>query len=684
MSWEVVENTGTKLVQERRFSSGVLRETMEFIPHVAAPPTPPPGPAPEPPPPPGPVPEPPPAPPPPPSPVPEPPAGQGRVVAVWSGVGSRSYVPSTVVDAPRAVLLFGENGGSFTGYSNWSESPITEAWRQWAERERVVLVGLVGGSGLQIDSASEFQAELERIASTARLPAIATAPWLFRGFSYSGMRGWNMTTQAPTRVAGVVWDSGDPLSDDFARTWDGTSPPPVSGIYSAYQADWSRFFAPPPEAFLVPMLVGMGGAEQRYRPACRFVYRLGRANNAPWCWVEVPGRGHQDTNATDELERAFLSACLSPTLPVFEVATPEGNGILPSLATVQALRALAGGVIPSPAPEPEPQPEPPPPPVPPPGTGHRLLVRGADIIDTRTGQRFAGRGVNFPDTRSCGACTSVAPAAAMVEWKRRCDLLVSWGANFIRLTLNSLDSGDAAIAEMVRYAGEKDLVVLLTLFSDPSFTALGHPTAATLPQYRRLASIVGNAPHVILGLCNEPKENWNNALTPALRAIFERSIAEIRAAGFVGPIAAQGHTSWARGIEQWAAQPFADSQVIYETHFYSGTGTFQSQAWQHLSRLPLFIGEFGPIDQRNAQGQGTYMSLADTRELIRQADERQVPWLGWTFHHRCGGQAGGTVQESGDSSMLVNISGCGLNAALQPSAWGVVIRDALALAIVSR
>jgi hypothetical protein len=77
----------------------------------------------------------------------------------------------------------------------------------------------------------------------------------------------------------------------------------------------------------------------------------------------------------------------------------------------------------------------------------------------------------------------------------------------------------------------------------------------------------------------------------------------------------------------------------------------------------VIIGEFGPIDE---PGVAT-MTLGDCQELMRQADAAQVPYLGWTFHGRC---PPNLLQDNSNG-------GCGIGAALVPTAWGVLLRDHL-------
>jgi hypothetical protein len=76
----------------------------------------------------------------------------------------------------------------------------------------------------------------------------------------------------------------------------------------------------------------------------------------------------------------------------------------------------------------------------PPAAAGWLSTSGARIL-TSEGTTWMGRGVNLPDTRSCGACVLAPPSVA--EVKRRIDEAVDqWGANFLRLLLESYPAPD--------------------------------------------------------------------------------------------------------------------------------------------------------------------------------------------------------------------------------------------------
>lgn len=147
-----------------------------------------------------------------------------------------------------------------------------------------------------------------------------------------------------------------------------------------------------------------------------------------------------------------------------------------------------------------------------------LFTRGNKIYQSN-GKVWFGKGANIQDTRGCNACTCSPPDIA--EVKRRIDELVDvWGANFLRLTLESYSQAKGRthwqglltdppylddISEIVDHIGKKNGVyVLISLWSEPTFSGMGWPTNRTIPVWEKLAERFKNASHVLYGIANEP------------------------------------------------------------------------------------------------------------------------------------------------------------------------------------
>jgi endoglucanase len=319
-----------------------------------------------------------------------------------------------------------------------------------------------------------------------------------------------------------------------------------------------------------------------------------------------------------------------------------------------------------------------------PQNGGWLSTKGNKIVH-EDGSVFRGRGANIHDTRSCNACAWSPPNPA--EVKRRVDALAGeWGANFMRLLLESYASADGReqyqgvlqdsqyltdMKEVVAHIGtKKGVYVLLSLWDDPTFNELGWPTAQTIPVWEKLAETFAHDSHVLFGIVNEPQKNYDgkqdaqvwqamNDTVEAIRAVEKRLGVKQHL------IAVQGTRGWARNLEYYVDHPITaggGTNIVYETHAYLKESEFE-QIWQKPSEtLPVIIGEFGPA----GLGGADEMTMEETQLLMKAAEARDVPWLAWSFHMRC------------PPNLLVETAkGCGEGMPLQLTDWGKQVKTRL-------
>jgi endoglucanase len=314
------------------------------------------------------------------------------------------------------------------------------------------------------------------------------------------------------------------------------------------------------------------------------------------------------------------------------------------------------------------------------GSSDWLHTSGNRIVKS-DGATWHGRGANLHDTRSCNACAFNPPNVGEVF--RRIDELVDvWGANFIRLDLESYASAQGRLSwegvlddpdyfgnvkSIVAHASSKPGVyVLLSLWVDPTFTGMGWPTAATASEWVALADAFKAEPRVLFGLVNEPQFNYDGSLDAQVWAAMNSTVAAIRdvedASG--GPrhiISVQGTGGWARFLAYYVNHPITaggGENIAYEVHVYDPASTFDQRFTIPSQTIPVVIGEFGPSN----------MTLADCATLMQRAEQLEIPYLAWTFHMRC------------PPNLLVDNSqgGCGVGMQLQPTSWGQLLKDRLA------
>jgi endoglucanase len=277
----------------------------------------------------------------------------------------------------------------------------------------------------------------------------------------------------------------------------------------------------------------------------------------------------------------------------------------------------------------------------------------------------------------------VGQAADVAEVERRIDELVdNWHASFIRLDLESYTgtavnsepvTADASyladIVDIINYIGTKSGVyVLMSLWVDPTFSAMGWPTTQTTSEWQLLANTFKNTPWVIYGIANEPQSNSDGSLDAEVWAAMNATVGAIREVESTNGtpnhiITVQGTRNWARYITYYVANPITAGggvNIAYETHVYDPTSNFQSEFVTPAASIPVVIGEFGPVSGD--------MTSTDTENLMATAEPLQIPYAAWTFHMRC------------PPNLLVDNSngGCGVGMALQPTAWGQQLQQRLA------
>lgn len=311
-----------------------------------------------------------------------------------------------------------------------------------------------------------------------------------------------------------------------------------------------------------------------------------------------------------------------------------------------------------------------------------LATRGNALLGP-DGTAFRGRGANLACPRGCGACacngTDLAQSAQ--EVMRRIDSLVDdWGANFIRLDLESYVQSATDVTQNLAYLSALKQIVahlqtkphvymVVSVWFDPSLDSNGWPTDATSAILTRLVGALGHVSQVIFGISNEPQKNYDGSLDPQVWARMNAAAMAIRAAeaAMGAPphiILAQGTGGWSRFLAYYVAHPLtagSGSNIAYETHVYDHADAFTDRFVTPGLSLPVVIGEFGPLEDAS-------MTLVDTQALMLRAEAAGVPYLAWTFHGRC------------VPSLLVDTSGggCGIGMPLTPSAWGQQLKARLA------
>ncbi len=312
------------------------------------------------------------------------------------------------------------------------------------------------------------------------------------------------------------------------------------------------------------------------------------------------------------------------------------------------------------------------------------LYTSENKIYTGEGRIWAGRGVNIHDTRSCWGCAAWEPNVD--EVKRRIDEAVDvWGVDFLRFDLENYPRESwmtqwQNVLDDEQYLGDiKDIVdhiatkpgvfVMITLWVDESVTDMGWPTEQTITIWELLAETFADDSHVLYGLVNEPKYNYDGSDDSAVWAAMNNTVAAIRQVeeDLSSPnhlIAVQGTGGWARFLQYYVDNPIIagdGKNIVYETHVYDPSSEFQARFVEPSATIPVIIGEFGPVTEI------ANMTLEDCATMMDLAESLDVPYLAWTFHSAC---PPNLLQSSGDN--------CGIGMNLVPTSWGQLLINQLA------
>lgn len=214
--------------------------------------------------------------------------------------------------------------------------------------------------------------------------------------------------------------------------------------------------------------------------------------------------------------------------------------------------------------------------------------------------------------------------------------LSGWGANVVRLALYTEESGgwctdgDQAmlrklVVDGVRYATNADMYVIVDWHILSDGDPRTHVDEAKAFWADISAELKGRN-NVIYEICNEP----NGATTWAdVKAYAEQVIPVIRANDSRAVIIV-GTPEWSQRVDQAAADPLRDTNVMYALHYYAAT--HGEDLRDRLTTavqggLPVFVSEFGICD---ASGDGE-IDEASADAWLATLDDLGVSRVMWSL-----------------------------------------------------
>ena len=215
-----------------------------------------------------------------------------------------------------------------------------------------------------------------------------------------------------------------------------------------------------------------------------------------------------------------------------------------------------------------------------------------------------------------------------------------WGANTVRLAMYTCEEGgymtggDRAGLEALIDKGVKLCAALgMYVIIDWHILSDGDPNRhadAAEDFFRRISARYADQPHVLYEICNEP--NGEEGTWPVVKRYAQRIVPVIRA-NAPDAVILCGTPCWSQFVDQAAADPVEDKNLMYVLHFYAAThkDALRERAEAALAAgAPIFVSEFSICD---ASGDGAidYESAAAWRALI---EKHGLSYIAWSLSNR--------------------------------------------------
>lgn len=228
-----------------------------------------------------------------------------------------------------------------------------------------------------------------------------------------------------------------------------------------------------------------------------------------------------------------------------------------------------------------------------------------------------------------------------------------WGCDIVRAAMYVQEGGyvtnpagyRAKVDEMVDQAAARGMYCMI----DWHILTPGNPWAninEAKEFFRIMAQKHAGKKHVLYEICNEP----NNIDWPSVKGYAEQIIPIIRQYDSEAIIIV-GTPTWSGEPHFAADNPITGSyahNLMYTFHFYAGSHYNQNYINGLLSRIPLFVTEWGTS---NASGNGgnDYTNAQRWIDLFAGQNSAgvKVSWCNWTF------------SDKGESSAALNQGACG-------------------------
>lgn len=219
------------------------------------------------------------------------------------------------------------------------------------------------------------------------------------------------------------------------------------------------------------------------------------------------------------------------------------------------------------------------------------------------------------------------------------ELRQDWGANVVRLAVYSDEEGGYAtdgkrvemnnlVLEAAKEATEADMYVVIDWHILSDANPKKHAWAAK-EFFKLMSARLADYDNIIYEICNEPNgstswkdiKDYANEVIPLIRANDSDAVVVV------------GTPTWSQDVEDAAADPLSQGNVMYAMHFYAAT--HQADLRDRLRAaveggLPVFVTEFG-ICESSGSGAIDYESADEWLALM---DELNVSYICWNLSNK--------------------------------------------------
>lgn len=211
-----------------------------------------------------------------------------------------------------------------------------------------------------------------------------------------------------------------------------------------------------------------------------------------------------------------------------------------------------------------------------------------------------------------------------------------WGANAVRLALYTQEYGGYCsggdrealkklVDDGVTYATDLGMYVIL----DWHILSDGDPRAhqdEAVQFFDELSRKYADHTNVLYEICNEPQNSpWQSVIKPYAETV----LATVRA-NDPDAVVIVGTNTWSQDVEEVAASPLDDENVVYAFHFYAATHkeSYRQKVKNALAAgVPVFVSECGLCDASGSGG----VDEASAQAWFDLLKERDVSFLAWSL-----------------------------------------------------